>query len=112
VRGHNPAFGYTTVSGYVEEDAVQALEQVVSERLGFAHPAGDRWREGDDGMHVLAAAIYDLMRETGFAEKGGRFEKWFIDMVAAGRLIPSEVDRRARTVVGDEAVQRWQRATK
>lgn len=107
VRDHNPSFGYTTVGGYVEEDAVQALEQVVSERLGFAQPAGDRWRKGDDGMHVLAAALYDLMRETGFAERGGRFETWFADMVAAGRLSPGEVDRRARTVLGDAAVDRW-----
>jgi hypothetical protein len=109
VREHNPSFGYTTVAGYVEEDAVQALEQVVSERLGLAQPAEERWRKGDDGMHVLAAAIYDLMQETGFAEKGGRFETWFIDMVTAGRLNPGEVDRRARTVVGEETVDRWQR---
>lgn len=107
VRDHNPSFGYTTVPGYVEEDAVQALEQVVSERLGFAQPARDRWGQGDDGMHVLAAALYDLIRETGFAERGGRFETWFTDMVAAGRLSPGEVDRRARTVLGDEAVDRW-----
>lgn len=108
VRGHNPSFGYTSVAGYVEEDAVQALEQVVSERLGLAQPAGERWRKGDDGMHLLAAAIYDLMQETGFAGKGGRFETWFIDMVTAGRLNPGEVDRRARTVVGEETVDRWQ----
>jgi len=107
VRDHNPSFGYTTVKGYVEEDAVQALEQVVSERLGFAQPAADRWRRGDDGMHVLAAALYDLIRETGYAERGGRFETWFTDMVGAGRLSPGEVDRRARAVLGDEAVDRW-----
>jgi len=107
VREHNPSFGYTTVDGYVEEDAVQALEQVVSERLGLAQPAGERWRKGDDGMHLLAAAIYSLMQETGFAEEGGRFETWFIDMVTAGRLRSVEVDRRARSVVGDDAVDSW-----
>jgi len=110
VREHNPSFGYTTVPGYVEEEAVQALEQVVSERLTLAQPAGERWRKGDDGMHVLAAAIYGLMKETGFAERGGRFEAWFIQMVGAGRLSPVEVDRRARTVVGDETVDFWHRA--
>jgi hypothetical protein len=108
VREHNPSFGYTTVAGYVEEDAVQALEQVVSERLGLAQPAGERWRKADDGMHVLAAAIYDLMQETGFAETGGRFETWFLDMVTSGRLSPGEVNRRARAVVGQETVDRWQ----
>ena len=107
VREHNPSFGYTTLAGYVEEDAVQALEQVVSERLGMAEPAGERWRKGDDGMHLLAAAIYHLIRETGFAENGGRFETWFIDTVAAGRLKPAEVERRAQAVVGEAAVGRW-----
>jgi len=108
VRDHDPSFGYNTVGGVVEEDAVQALEQVVSERLGIAKPAGDRWRDGDGGMHVLAAAIYDLMKESRFAEKGGRFETWFIEMVDTGRLSPREVERRARKVVGDAAVNRWQ----
>jgi hypothetical protein len=108
VREHNPSFGYTTVAGYVEEDAVQALEQVVSERLGIARPAAERWRLGDDGMHLLAAAIYDLMRETGFAKSGGEFQAWFTGAVTAGRLSSREVDRRARVVVGDETVDRWQ----
>lgn len=107
VREHNPSFGYNTVAGYVEEVAVQALEQVVSERLGLAEPAGERWRKGDDGMHLLAAAIYHLIRETEFAERGGRFETWFMDAVAAGHLNPAEVERRARAVVGDAAVDRW-----
>ncbi len=107
VREHNPSFGYTTVAGYVEEDAVQALEQVVNERLGLAEPAGKRWEKGDDGMHLLAAAMYHLIRETGLAERGGRFEAWFVDAVAAGRLNPAEVERRARAVVGDAAVDRW-----
>ena len=107
VREHNPSFGYTTVTGYVDEDAVQALEQIVCERLGIAEPAAERWRKGDDGMHLLAAAIYHLMGETQFAERGGRFETWFVDMVAAGRLSPSEVQRRARAVVGDATVDHW-----
>ena len=107
VRDHNPSFGYNTLGGYVDEDAVQALEQVVSERLGIAIPAAERWRKADDGMHLLAAAIYHLIRETGFAQDGGRFESWFIDAVEAGRLKPAEVERRARAVVGDSAVDRW-----
>ncbi len=112
VHGHNPSFGYTTISGFVEEDAVQALEQVVSERLGIAVPAGQRWRESDDGMHLLAASIYQLMKETGFAERGGNFEQWFIETVADGRLGPTEVAKRARAVVGNEVVERWQDAAR
>lgn len=108
VTTHNPSFGYTSVAGYVEEDAVQALEQVVSERLGVAAPAAERWRTGDDGMHLLAAALYDLMKESGFAERGGTFSSWFTSAVAKGELGPRELRRRARAVVGDQAVARWE----
>ncbi len=107
VRDHDRSFGYTSIDGYIDEDAVQALEQTVSERLGIARPAGERWRQGDDGMHLLAAAIYDLMRESGFVERGGKFDEWFAEAVAAGRLNPAEIRRRAGNVVGDEAVARW-----
>jgi hypothetical protein len=112
VSGHNPSFGYTTAAGYIEEDAVQALEQVVSERLGVAVPAAERWRGSDDGMHLLAAALYDLMKESGFADRGGTFASWFTKAVQAGELRSSEVARRARSVVGKEAVARWEQAPK
>jgi hypothetical protein len=107
VRDHDRSFGYTTIDGYIDEDAVQALEQTVSERLGIARPAGERWRQSDDGMHLLAAAIYDLMRESGFVQSGGRFDRWLADAVARGQLSPAEIQRRAGNVVGPEAVDRW-----
>jgi hypothetical protein len=107
VATHDPAYGYNTVDGYVDEDAVQALEQVVSERLGFASPAARRWQAADDGMHLLAAALYDLMEETGFAAGGGRFADWLVDQHTRQALRPSEIERRARRVLGDAAVDRW-----
>jgi hypothetical protein len=110
VAKHDSSFGYNSVHGYVDEDAVQAMEQIVCERLGVAKPAADRWREADDGMHLLAAALYDLMKESGFAERGGRFQDWFVEQVSAGGLAPEEVERRSRAVVGDSLVERWKKA--
>jgi hypothetical protein len=95
------------MDGYLDEDAVQALEQVVSERLNFARPASERWRTADDGMHVLAAALYRLMQETGFAANGGTFETWLGTQVTAGHLSPPEVERLAASVVGTELIARW-----
>ena len=109
VAEHNPSFGYTTIAGYIEEDAVQALEQIVSERLGFARPAGERWRVDDDGMHVLAAALYGLMQEGAFARDGGVFADWLSSAVERGKLTPAEIERLARSVVGDDTVERWKR---
>lgn len=107
VRTHDASFGYTTIEGYVEEDAVQALEQIVNERMGAAVPAAKRWSQGDEGMHILAAAIYDLLRETRFPQGTTGFGAWFGDLVARGRLAPNEVERRARAVVGNGPVDLW-----
>jgi len=107
VAHHDPSFGYNSLSGYLEEDEVQALEQVVSERLGVAKPADWRWRESDGGMHLFAASLYDLMKESGYAERGGTFHQWIGEMATSGKLAPDEIERRARAVVGDSLVDRW-----
>lgn len=110
VAKHDSSFGYNTVAGYVDEDAVQAMEQIVCERLGVAKPAAERWPDADDGMHLLAAALYHLMKDSGFAERGGTFQKWFVEQVSAGELAPREVERCARAVMGDSLVERWKKA--
>jgi hypothetical protein len=56
VAEHDPAFGYNPSEGVLNEDTVQALDQIIAERLGARPPPGKRWNEADDGMHVLAAA--------------------------------------------------------
>ena len=35
VAHHDPSFGYNTTAGYIEEDSVQALEQLISEKFGI-----------------------------------------------------------------------------
>lgn len=107
VAKHNRSFGYNSLPGYVEEDVTQALEQVVSDRLGFSTPAAARWRSGDDGMHLLAAALYDLMRESGFVASGGTFSSWLDVQLAQGHLAPTEFARHARRVVGDDVIAKW-----
>lgn len=74
VAEHNPAFGYNSIAGLLNEDCVQALEQIVSERLGFARPPGEYWRRQDEGMHILAAALYGLLKADGYDRTGGDFE--------------------------------------
>jgi hypothetical protein len=107
VAKHNRSYGYNSLDGYVEEDVTQALDQVVGDRLGFSAPAAARWRTADDGMHLLAAALYDLMRETGFVAAGGSFGGWLNLQIAAGHLSPAEIERRARRIVGEDVVRGW-----
>ncbi|MFP2910057.1 hypothetical protein ACLESD_34475, partial [Pyxidicoccus sp. 3LFB2] len=71
VADHDPSFGYTTLEGLFDEDTAEALEQLINERLGVAVPARERWRRADDGMHVLAAGLYGLLKADGFERTGG-----------------------------------------
>ena len=107
VEDHDPQFGYNSFMGVVNEDSTQALDQIVSDRLGFAREPGHRWRTSDGGMHMFAAALYHAMLETGFAESGGTYSEWLKDGLRSGLLSPSEVRRRAALVVGTEAVNAW-----
>lgn len=107
VENHDPKYGYNSFMGVVNEGSTQALDQIVSERLGFAQDPGERWRTQDDGMHMLAAALYDAMNSSGFAERGGNYADWFKASLEAGELTPEKVRARASAVVGASAVNRW-----
>ncbi|MEO0811746.1 MAG: hypothetical protein AAFY60_02705 [Myxococcota bacterium] len=107
VQNHDPAFGYNSFVGLLDEDSTRALDQIVSERLGIARPIGERVRKDDGGMHVLSAALYHAMKESGFDTRGGTYEEWLLNAANTGLLSPAEVRRRVREVAGSEAVSRW-----
>ena len=107
VEDHDPQYGYQRFVSVIDEDSTQALDQIVADRLGFARDPGERWRHSDGGMHMLAAALYHAMQETGFADSGGKYEDWLKNGLRSGLLSPAEVKRRAALVVGQEAVDAW-----
>lgn len=87
VENHNPAFGYNDLAGFVEENCVQALDQVINERLGIAKDPRVRWTEADDGMHVLAVAIYQALKaDEGYPERGETFRDFFVRVVTSGTI--------------------------
>ncbi|WCM26890.1 hypothetical protein NDN01_23345 [Sphingomonas sp. QA11] len=89
VREHDPRWGYTTLEGMLNEDLAQALDQLISEALGVARNPADRWRKSDDGMHVLAAGLYGMLRQDRWVQTGGSIEQWLADAAAGGRLAPA-----------------------
>ncbi|ATQ44070.1 hypothetical protein [Caulobacter mirabilis] len=107
---HDPAFGYNSMEGILNEDTVQALEQIVSERLGVAKPAGERWRASDDGMHLFAAALYGMLKADGYDRTGGNIETWMDKALAAGRLSPKSIAGSASKVLDLPADQLWKKA--
>ena len=108
LTGHDPAIGYNTFPELLDESATQALDQIVWDRMGFDQGPGARWRTADGGMHMLAAAIYQMLVEDDFGEKGGTFADWFDSAIDRGLLSPAQVKRRAALVVGKDAVDRWE----
>lgn len=93
VENHNPSFGYNSFKSFVEEDVVQALEQVITERLGIARDAQQRWKENDDGMHVLAVALYSVMKEESFAETNEYLRAFLLRQIESEKLRPGEIQR-------------------
>ena len=91
VLHHNPAFGYNSFDGFMEEDCVQALEQLVNEKLKIDREAHLRWKESDDGMHVFAVALYEVMKKEHFNDKHETFQDFVIRCIRSGELSPGKI---------------------
>jgi hypothetical protein len=86
VNNHNPTFGYNSFEGFIEEDCVQALEQLINEKFKVEVEARKRWKENDDGMHVFAVALYNLMKEESFTGEHETFRDFLIRIIRSGKL--------------------------
>lgn len=107
VTGHDPRWGYTTLPGMLNEDLCQALDQMVSEALGVARNPADRWRLSDDGIHVIAAGMYGLLRQDRWGRAGGSIEAWLADAVQRGRLAPTNFHAVAADVLERPVDRLW-----
>jgi hypothetical protein len=85
VRHHDASLGYNTAAGYVEEDSVQALEQIVSEQFRAGRKACQYWKQQDGGMHILAAALYAAYKEA-LAKQPQPYWQWLVRAVQNGQL--------------------------
>jgi hypothetical protein len=91
----------------LNEDLCQALDQMVSEALGVARNPADRWRQADDGIHVLAAGIYGLLRQDRWNRNGGSLEAWLADAVQKGRFAPAYFHAVAADVLERPVDRLW-----
>lgn len=104
---HDPRWGYTTLVGLLNEDLCQALDQMVSETLGVARNPADRWRMADDGIHVMAAGFYGLLRQDRWSRTGGSLEAWLLDAARNGRLAPGVFHAVAAEVLERPVDRLW-----
>jgi hypothetical protein len=109
LKEHDPAFGYNTMEGILNEDTVQALDQIVAERLGVSIPPAKRWANADDGMHVVAAGLYGMLKTEGYDRTGGNIEAWMADAVKIGKLTPANLHPSASKVLDVPVDGLWPR---
>ncbi len=97
VEHHNKSYGYNSLEGLEEEDCVQALEQVLSEPLGMGGDPRRYWKEQDDGIHVLAVALYSLMKREHFPNGHEAFPAFLNRMIRSGALSNGRIEELNRT---------------
>ena len=93
VEHHNPSFGYNTLEGLEEEDCVQALEQILAETFGMGGDPRRYWKQQDDGIHVLAVALYSLMKQQRFADGHEAFPVFLKRMIHSGALSKGRIEQ-------------------
>ena len=91
VANHDKSFGYNSFEGLIEEDVVQAIEQLINEKFKIEIEARDRWKESDNGIHVFAVALYSLMKEEKFPKDHETFRGFLLRMIKTGRLSPGRI---------------------
>ncbi len=96
VEHHNRSFGYNSLEGLEEEDCVQVLEQILSEPLGMGGDPHRYWKEQDDGIHVLAVAIYSLMKQQHFPDGQEAFPAFLNRMIQSGALSNGRIEELNR----------------
>jgi len=107
VAEHDKSFGYNSLEGVLNEDTCQALDQIVSDRLGVARPPAKRWTQADGGMHVLAAGLYGTLKAEGYDRTGGNLEAWLLDAAKTGKLAPDRLHAAAATVLETTPDKLW-----
>lgn len=93
VLNHNPSFGYNSFEGFVEEDCVHALDQIINEKLGISRDPRKRWEENDDGMHVPAIALYNIMKEENYNEEKMIYRDFIIRNIEKVKLLNGNIEK-------------------
>ena len=105
VEHHNRSYGYNSLEALEEEDCVQALEQVIAERFGMGGDPRSYWKEQDDGIHVLAVALYSLMKQQGFPDRNESFPSFLKRNIQAGALANGRIAELNRSFFAPSAAK-------
>jgi len=96
VKHHDRSYGYNSLEALEEEDCVQSLEQLIAEHFAMGSNPQEYWRQQDDGIHVLAVALYSLMKQQSFPSNGETFPVFLKRMIQAGALSNEHLEKLNR----------------
>ena len=71
-------------------------EQLVSEKLGVGRSPCENWKEQDDGMNVLAAAIYMDYNQASSLDPVP-YARWLVSAVKDGLIRGNSLQRTVQT---------------
>lgn len=91
VNNHNKSLGYNTLDGLFEEDCVQVMDQLINETLGVSKDARQRWKESDEGIHVLAISLYQIMKAEKYNSKNEKFRDFIIRINKEGKFVQGNI---------------------
>jgi len=84
-----------------EEDCVQALEQILAEPLGMGGNPHQYWKDQDGGIHVLAVALYSLMKQQNFLDSHEPFPAFLNRMIHSGALSNGHIEELNRAFLAN-----------
>jgi len=93
VEHHDTSFGYNSLAGLEEEDSVQSLEQIIAERYSMGGDPRRYWSGQDGGIHVLAVALYSLMKQQNFGGSREPFSLFLKRQLRSGALSHGQIER-------------------
>lgn len=90
VRDHDPAFGYTTAAGLLEEDLITAIDVYNAHRLGLLDDPHAYFADHDDGLHALAYLLFQLIGREHRA--GETYQDFLLRLDREGKLRPGALE--------------------
>ncbi len=85
--------GYTSLDGLIEENCVKSMDQQISEQFGISNGPGNKWKDLDGGMHVLAPVLYIVMQKDNYPVEGKTFQSYFVEIINNGRLLNGNIKK-------------------
>lgn len=98
VRDHDPAFGYTTAAGLLEEDLITAIDVYNAHRLGLLDDPDAYFAKHDDGLHALAFLLYQLIGREHRA--GETYQDFLLRLAREGKLRPGALEAQFAAAPG------------